>query len=132
MVVSRWATAYTVPEEVVDFLSLNNISYVRIPPSKCLSLKLVTSLTPRVVFPYRNFWSYGLGAQKALYLYHDLIRRFDSMVSTAEKRGISITAPPMEIVEENASVIQYILFLSNLEVVHSMCDSPFSPISGRC
>ena len=52
-------------------------------------------------------------------------------VSTAEKRGISITAPPMEIVEENTSTIQYILFLSNLEVVHSMCDSPFSSISGR-
>lgn len=129
---SRWATAYTVPEDVVDFLSLNNISYVRIPPSKCLSLKPVSSLNTRVVFPYRNFWSYGLGAQKALLLRNGLIRRFDSMVSTAEKRGISITAPPMEIVEENASTIQYILFLSNLEVVHSMCDSPFSSISGRC
>lgn len=128
---SRWATAYTVPEDVVDFLSLNNISYVRIPPSKCLSLKLVSSLNTRVVFPYRNFWSYGLGAQKASILRNEFIHRFDSMVSTAEKRGISITAPPMEIVEENTSTIQYILFLSNLEVVHSMCDSPFSSISGR-
>lgn len=53
------------------------------------------------------------------------------MVSTAEKRGLSITAPPMEIVEENTSTIQYILFLSNLEVVHSMCDSPFSSVNER-
>ena len=108
---SRWATAYIVPEEVVDCLSLNNISYVRIPPSKCLS----------IVFPYRNVLSYGLGARKA----------FDTMVSTAEKWGISISAPPMEIFEDHTSTIQYILFLSNIEVVHSMCDSPFSVVSMR-
>ena len=34
---SRWGIAYEVPEEVVDILALNNISYVRIPPGKCLS-----------------------------------------------------------------------------------------------
>lgn len=53
------------PEEVVDCLSLNNISYVRIPPSKCLSFVYSFGVNGRIVFPYRNILSYGLGARKA-------------------------------------------------------------------
>ena len=33
---ARWAIAYEVPEEVLDILALNSISYVRIPPGTCL------------------------------------------------------------------------------------------------
>lgn len=40
---SRWGIAFEVPEDVVDILALNNISYVRIPSGKCLSYIQIVS-----------------------------------------------------------------------------------------
>lgn len=33
----RWGIAYEVTEDVADILALNSISYIRIPPGRCLS-----------------------------------------------------------------------------------------------
>ena len=64
-VVARWAVGYMVPESVLDILALNSISYVRIPAGKCLVFVFPSCVTCRVKFPYRNVFSYGLGARKA-------------------------------------------------------------------
>ena len=47
------------------------------------------------------------------------------MVTTAQTRNIEISSPPMEVVEKYASTIRYILYLDNIDVIHTMCDSPF-------
>lgn len=35
--VSRWAVAFEVTEDVLDILALNSVSYVRIPAGICLA-----------------------------------------------------------------------------------------------
>ncbi|KAK8830135.1 hypothetical protein AV274_1196 [Blastocystis sp. ATCC 50177/Nand II] len=107
--VARWAVGYMVPESVLDILALNSISYVRIPAGKCLVVK----------FPYRNVFSYGLGARKA----------FDTMVQTANAKSIVINTPPMVVYGDELTAIRYILYLNHADIIHSMCDSPFDVLS---
>ena len=122
----RWGIAYEVPEDMIDLLALNNISVIRIPPGKCLSFMFLFSLKDRIVFPYRNVLSYGLGARKAYLSNLNLNGSFDTMVLTADKNGVSICTPPMEVYIKNSQTIQYVLYLENVEIVQSMCETPFS------
>ena len=48
------------------------------------------------------------------------------MVSTAEKKNITISTPPMEIYTANSHTIRYILYLDNIHIIHSLCESPFT------
>ena len=50
------------------------------------------------------------------------------MVATADKYKLTICTPPMEIDLNNSQTIQYILYLDNLDVIQSMCESPFTDI----
>ena len=47
------------------------------------------------------------------------------MVLTADKNGVSICTPPMEVYIKNSQTIQYLLYLDNVEIVQSMCETPF-------
>ena len=105
---AKWAVACEVSEDVLDVLSLNSISYIRIPPGICLTVE----------FPYRNLFSYGIGARKA----------FDTMVATALEKGIKIAAPPMEFYTEKSPRIRYRLYLDNTEVIKYMGETPFETI----
>lgn len=51
------------------------------------------------------------------------------MVLTADKNGITISTPPMEIYLKGSQAIQYILYLDNIDIIQSMCESPFSEVA---
>lgn len=82
----------------------------------------------RIVFPYRNVLSYGLGARKAYLKIPRLLYRFDKMVFIADKNQVTITTPPMEVYTKGSQTIQYILYLDNMDVIQSMCETPFSEV----
>ena len=50
------------------------------------------------------------------------------MVATAQGKKIEIVTPPMEVYVSHSPRIQYIIYLNNTDVIHSMCDTPFDRI----
>lgn len=51
------------------------------------------------------------------------------MASTADKNELTISTPPMEVYTSGSQTIQYILYLDNVEIIQSMCETPFTQIA---
>ena len=120
---------YTVSESVLDILSLNSISYVRIPAGMCLKfpffLPLIVEWSFPTEMPSRMVWERG----KRFCCVLASLRRFDTMVQMATAKSIDINTPPMVVYSDKETTIHYILYLNHADIIHSMCESPFDVTS---
>ena len=126
---ARWAVGYTVSEGVLDILSLNSISYVRIPAGTCLksllSIPFIVEWSFPTGMPSRMVWERGKRLRCVLLL----LRRFDTMVQMATAKSIEINTPPMVVYSDKETTIHYLLYLNHADIIHSMCESPFDVTS---